>query len=415
MALLRGNKECPTCRKKLVSKRSLRPDPNFDSLIAKIWPDRKTYEDLQSVASEKFAAQTNMDALRNSIVEGMKAQEVNRRKRFEKRRRKREEEGGIGPDDQNIDNGSNSPPEEDVALDGMMPLSLSLPMSSIVNPSCSASVTNEFPEEEEIMDDLDLMTEVIIVVGLLCSVLEELQAELDDLEEVELDENDSELDIEIRSDDDSLFNFCRHDETVTHQQVMTPLTSYQPQYSVTIQPPEQRTNLAQNIFTPSQEVSVQPPASVLHPKDRLSRWLDENPSSPQIPEENMNDPLERRTDDSDMLDPPMSGADEIEAELLPSAALLRRECPPELLIPRYLRTKHDTTISFLFCMIFSRNDGHHIRKIFLHETMLTAQSAMTRDDHLVIFFDTQAPQLCEEKSSVLEDVVPAHFLSLPHV
>ena len=30
------NKECPTCRKKLVSKRSLRPDPNFDALIAKV-------------------------------------------------------------------------------------------------------------------------------------------------------------------------------------------------------------------------------------------------------------------------------------------------------------------------------------------------------------------------------------------
>jgi hypothetical protein len=34
--------ECPTCRKKLVSKRSLRPDPNFDQLVAKIFPDRNT-------------------------------------------------------------------------------------------------------------------------------------------------------------------------------------------------------------------------------------------------------------------------------------------------------------------------------------------------------------------------------------
>lgn len=31
-----SNKECPTCRKKLVSKRSLRPDPNFDALISKV-------------------------------------------------------------------------------------------------------------------------------------------------------------------------------------------------------------------------------------------------------------------------------------------------------------------------------------------------------------------------------------------
>lgn len=35
-ALRAGNKECPTCRKKLVSKRSLRRDPNFDSLIEKV-------------------------------------------------------------------------------------------------------------------------------------------------------------------------------------------------------------------------------------------------------------------------------------------------------------------------------------------------------------------------------------------
>ena len=35
-ALRAGNKECPTCRKKLISKRSLRRDPNFDSLIKKV-------------------------------------------------------------------------------------------------------------------------------------------------------------------------------------------------------------------------------------------------------------------------------------------------------------------------------------------------------------------------------------------
>ncbi|XP_075249045.1 uncharacterized protein LOC142341748 [Convolutriloba macropyga] len=37
-ALRNGNKECPTCRNKLVSKRSLRRDPNFDALISKICP-----------------------------------------------------------------------------------------------------------------------------------------------------------------------------------------------------------------------------------------------------------------------------------------------------------------------------------------------------------------------------------------
>lgn len=43
-ALRSGNKECPTCRKKLVSKRSLRSDPNIDELIAKIFPKREEYD-----------------------------------------------------------------------------------------------------------------------------------------------------------------------------------------------------------------------------------------------------------------------------------------------------------------------------------------------------------------------------------
>lgn len=46
-ALRSGNKECPTCRKKLVSKRSLRADPNFDFLISNIYPSREEYEAIQ--------------------------------------------------------------------------------------------------------------------------------------------------------------------------------------------------------------------------------------------------------------------------------------------------------------------------------------------------------------------------------
>ena len=49
-ALRSGNKECPTCRKKLVSKRSLRPDPNFDQLIAKLFPDKEDCEEQQEKA-----------------------------------------------------------------------------------------------------------------------------------------------------------------------------------------------------------------------------------------------------------------------------------------------------------------------------------------------------------------------------
>ena len=53
-ALRSGNKECPTCRKKLVSKRSLRSDPNFDELIAKIFPKREEYERHQEEIIQKL-------------------------------------------------------------------------------------------------------------------------------------------------------------------------------------------------------------------------------------------------------------------------------------------------------------------------------------------------------------------------
>lgn len=82
-ALRSGNKECPTCRKKLVSKRSLRPDPNFDMLISKIYPSRDEYEALQ----ERVLATLNKKhnhALAHSIEEGMRIQALNRAQRIRK-------------------------------------------------------------------------------------------------------------------------------------------------------------------------------------------------------------------------------------------------------------------------------------------------------------------------------------------
>lgn len=72
-ALRSGNKECPTCRKKLVSKRSLRPDPNFDQLVSKIFPDREEYEEQQ----EKVLAILTMShsqQLMSTIGDAIKAQ-----------------------------------------------------------------------------------------------------------------------------------------------------------------------------------------------------------------------------------------------------------------------------------------------------------------------------------------------------
>lgn len=39
-ALRKCKKECPVCRRKIVSKRWMRPDPNFDLLISKLYPER---------------------------------------------------------------------------------------------------------------------------------------------------------------------------------------------------------------------------------------------------------------------------------------------------------------------------------------------------------------------------------------
>nr|XP_006816569.1 PREDICTED: E3 ubiquitin-protein ligase RING2-A-like [Saccoglossus kowalevskii] len=83
-ALRSGNKECPTCRKKLVSRRSLRPDPNFDALISKIYPSRDEYEAQQEKLLARLNQHHNQQALQNSIEEGLKLQAMNRAQRVRK-------------------------------------------------------------------------------------------------------------------------------------------------------------------------------------------------------------------------------------------------------------------------------------------------------------------------------------------
>lgn len=77
------NKECPTCRKKLVSKRSLRPDPNFDALISKIYPSRDEYEAHQERVLARISKHNNQQALSHSIEEGLKIQALNRQEILE--------------------------------------------------------------------------------------------------------------------------------------------------------------------------------------------------------------------------------------------------------------------------------------------------------------------------------------------
>jgi len=72
-ALRSGNKECPTCRKKLVSKRSLRHDPNFDQLVSRIFPDREEYE-LEQQNAMALASKKHSQLLMSGISSAAKAQ-----------------------------------------------------------------------------------------------------------------------------------------------------------------------------------------------------------------------------------------------------------------------------------------------------------------------------------------------------
>ncbi|XP_047393422.1 E3 ubiquitin-protein ligase RING2-like [Sciurus carolinensis] len=90
-----GNKECPTCRKKLVSKRSLRSDPNFDALISKIYPSRDEYEAYQERVLARINKHNNQQALSHSIEEGLKIQAMNRLQQG----KKQQIENGSGAED----------------------------------------------------------------------------------------------------------------------------------------------------------------------------------------------------------------------------------------------------------------------------------------------------------------------------
>ncbi|MBZ3882190.1 E3 ubiquitin-protein ligase RING2 [Sciurus carolinensis] len=94
-ALRSGNKECPTCQKKLVSKRSLRPYPNFDALISKIYPSRDEYEAHQERVLSRINKHNNQQALSHSIEEGLKIQAMNRLQRG----KKQQIENGSGAED----------------------------------------------------------------------------------------------------------------------------------------------------------------------------------------------------------------------------------------------------------------------------------------------------------------------------
>ncbi|XP_025193352.1 E3 ubiquitin-protein ligase RING2-like [Melanaphis sacchari] len=85
-ALRSGNKECPTCRKKIKSKRCLRPDPSFEMLISKIFPSREEYNAIQNRYIEKIKQNQSQDNLIKSIAEGIEIQSKRRSYQTKKKR-----------------------------------------------------------------------------------------------------------------------------------------------------------------------------------------------------------------------------------------------------------------------------------------------------------------------------------------
>ncbi|VDN05913.1 unnamed protein product [Thelazia callipaeda] len=381
-ALLRGNKECPTCRKKLVSKRSLRPDSNFDALINKIWPDRQIYEQMQQKAMDMFHQQSNVEALQKSIEAGMKAQAANRRQRvqgsydYEKRKRR--------------------------------------PRSDVHDRSYNNSPDSNSQEGSAEGDENDLHAR--------CSHICYLLLDLDSLSSTTDTSDTSDT-----TDSSSNTSPVNHPSSIAN----------------------------------SESHPVVPPLNACTLKDRMHKWLAENPSSPLIPDEGMNEQLERRLDED--IDFAVLRTDgefiEIEAELLPAKSLFKRpNVAPPLLNRRYIRTREDTTMEhlgeFLYQIcnaehregqqknlsegskdfsiensitsspvqqysactmyrpehfyVYSRVGGRSVNKIFGNETILSALHTQRRGDHLMIFFDIAPLDL--HSKSVLEEIVYDDYL-----
>ncbi|KAL9236791.1 hypothetical protein vseg_011420 [Gypsophila vaccaria] len=77
-----GNNECPACRTHCASRRSLRDDPNYDALIAAIYPDIDQYEE------EEMSFQEDEKA-RNKQIQAAIAQTFRRQTEALSKKRKR--------------------------------------------------------------------------------------------------------------------------------------------------------------------------------------------------------------------------------------------------------------------------------------------------------------------------------------
>ncbi|XP_042125118.1 E3 ubiquitin-protein ligase RING2-like isoform X2 [Peromyscus maniculatus bairdii] len=76
-ALRRGNKECPVCRRKLISKRSLDSDPEFDALIMKMHSSCNEKDASQEKTLSRKKKYKTQQALSVNIEKGKEMDTIN--------------------------------------------------------------------------------------------------------------------------------------------------------------------------------------------------------------------------------------------------------------------------------------------------------------------------------------------------
>uniref|UniRef100_A0A1I7ZTZ9 RING-type E3 ubiquitin transferase n=1 Tax=Steinernema glaseri TaxID=37863 RepID=A0A1I7ZTZ9_9BILA len=377
-ALLRGNKECPTCRKKLVSKRGLRPDKNFDALIAKIWPDRQVLEQMQQVAQKRFQQQSNLEALQKSIEAGMKAQAANRRQRvqgsydYEKRKRKPRGEEQEEPE---LENGS----ADSQSVNGTDAGTLSSNSDSDSEDSSDSS--SDSSDSSSSSEESSNNSPAVIAAnpsqepgpsGSAPPVLTPQMPLLPPLPPSLAPQNHSALSKALSSN--------------------VPVSSITPITPMAPAAPTASCAVPVNSVTPAPGFCV----------DRMQKWLNDTPNSPLVPaEDNIS---EANSDVSEMR------FDELEFELAPAKSLLkRRGIPKPLTTHRFIAASPETTLEYVSEYLSKQvkdngfkpikieyfyviNQNEQMRKIFMNDTLIKAFS-VARGHHLTIYFDSASPDI----------------------
>ncbi|GAB2298656.1 hypothetical protein Dimus_032731 [Dionaea muscipula] len=104
-----GNNECPACRTHCASRRSLRDDPNYDALIAALYPDIDQYEEEELAFHEEEKARNRQ--IQASIAQTFKRQSEalsKKRRRSQGNTRRRRNFRSEDDEDANVHDGKES-------------------------------------------------------------------------------------------------------------------------------------------------------------------------------------------------------------------------------------------------------------------------------------------------------------------